>query len=133
MRQFKEQTRKVKEVTSIVCNKCGRVIPVVEGVPQEDVLTVDKRWGYFSEKDNRRDHFDLCESCYDELTRNFKIKNGRGIEENYVRCMFVRNRRDDAAAVQVAYIPDGALQWKQSSGRLWRGNTDCDKRKGMEF
>ena len=29
-------------------------------------------------------------------------------------------------------IPDGALQWKQSSGRLWRGNTDCDKRKGME-
>ena len=62
MRQFKEQTRKVKEVTSIVCNKCGRVIPVVEGVPQEDVLTVDKRWGYF------------CESCYDELTRNFKIK-----------------------------------------------------------
>ena len=74
MRRFKEQTRKVKEVTSIVCNKCGREIPVVEGVPQEDVLTVDKRWGYFSEKDNRRDHFDLCESCYDELTRNFKIK-----------------------------------------------------------
>ena len=65
MRQFKERTRKVKEVTRI---------PVVEGVPQEDVLTVDKRWGYFSEKDNRRDHFDLCESCYDELTRNFKIK-----------------------------------------------------------
>ncbi len=30
MRQFKEQTKKVKEVTSMVCNKCGRVIPVVE-------------------------------------------------------------------------------------------------------
>ena len=58
MRQFKEQTRKVKEVTSIVCNKCGRVIPVVEGVPQEDVLTVDKRWGYFSEKITERS-FDL--------------------------------------------------------------------------
>ena len=38
MRQFEEQTKKVKEVTSIVCNKCGRVIPVIEGVPQEDVL-----------------------------------------------------------------------------------------------
>ena len=74
MRQFKERTRKVKEVTSIVCNKCGRVIPVVEGVPQEDVLTGDKRWGYFAEKDHRRAHCDLCESCYDELTRNFKIK-----------------------------------------------------------
>ena len=33
MRQFEEQTKKVKEVTSIVCNKCGRVIPVIEGVP----------------------------------------------------------------------------------------------------
>ena len=44
MRQFEEQTRKVKEVTRIVCNKCGKVIPVIEGVPREDVLTVDKRW-----------------------------------------------------------------------------------------
>ena len=73
MRQFKEQTRKVKEVTSIVCNKCGRVIPVVEGVPQEDVLTVDKRWGYFSEKDGEIHSFDLCESCYDLLVQDFQI------------------------------------------------------------
>ena len=41
MRQFKERTRKVKEVTSIVCNKCGREITVVEGDPQEDLLTVE--------------------------------------------------------------------------------------------
>ena len=54
MRQFEEQTKKVKEVTSIVCNKCGRVIPVIEGVPQEDVLSVDKRWGYFSDNDGKR-------------------------------------------------------------------------------
>ena len=73
MRQFKEQTRKVKEVTGIVCNKCGRVIPVVEGVPQEDVLTVDKRWGYFSEKDGETHRFDLCESCYDEWIKEFLI------------------------------------------------------------
>ncbi len=54
---LKNRQKKVKEVTSIVCNKCGRVIPVIEGVPQEDVLSVDKRWGYFSDKDNRMDHF----------------------------------------------------------------------------
>lgn len=74
MRQFEEQTRKEKVITKIVCNKCGKVIPVVKGVPREDVLTVEKRWGYFSEKDNRFDHFDLCEACYDELTGSFKIK-----------------------------------------------------------
>ena len=73
MRQFKEQTRKVKEVTSIECNKCGRVIPVVEGVPQEDVLTVDKQWGYFSEKDGEVHHFDLCEECYDRAVAEFAI------------------------------------------------------------
>ena len=28
------------------------------------------------------------------------------------RRMSFGDRRDDAAAVQVAYIPDGALQWK---------------------
>ena len=47
MRQFEEQTKKVKEVTSIVCNKCGRVIPVIERGPQEDVLSVDKAMGIF--------------------------------------------------------------------------------------
>ena len=26
------------------------------------------------DKDNRMDHFDLCEACYDELTGSFKIK-----------------------------------------------------------
>ena len=25
-------------------------------------------------EDNRMDHFDLCEACYDELTGSFKIK-----------------------------------------------------------
>ena len=44
------------------------------GGGKEDVLSVDKRWGYFSDKDNRMDHFDLCEACYDELTGSFKIK-----------------------------------------------------------
>ena len=87
MRQFVEQTRETKEITRIICNKCGKMIPVVKGVPQQDILSVDKRWGYFS---------------------------GIEIEEKYVRCMFVRNWRNDAIAVPVADFPDGALQWKQS-------------------
>lgn len=74
MRQYKEQVKEVKEIEKIICNKCGREIQVLGGVPQEDVLEVTKRWGYFSDKDNQVDRFDLCERCYDELVRSFKIQ-----------------------------------------------------------
>ena len=72
MRQY--QKKETKEIKKIICNRCGREIQAENGQPTAGVFSVDYQWGYFSEKDNRRDHFDLCESCYDELTRNFKIK-----------------------------------------------------------
>lgn len=71
MRQYKEI--KTKEIKKIICNKCGKEIGVKNGIFQEDVLSVEKRWGYFSEKDNRTDQFDLCEKCYDEFVSSFSI------------------------------------------------------------
>ena len=67
MRQYHTTVKETKEIDKIICNRCGRSIPVIQGVPREDVLEVSKRWGYFSEKDNRLDEFDLCEQCYDEI------------------------------------------------------------------
>ena len=40
---------------------------------REGVFSVDYTWGYFSDKDGERHSFDLCESCYDELLRSFRI------------------------------------------------------------
>jgi len=74
MRQYTKIMKETAEIEKIFCNKCGKEIPVVKGVPQEDVLEVEKRWGYFSGKDNRVDRFDLCEKCYDELVEGFHIK-----------------------------------------------------------
>lgn len=74
MRQYKNTMRETKEIEKIICNRCGKVIPVVKGMPQEDVLEVTKRWGYFSNKDNQVDSFDLCEDCYDEWVNSFEIK-----------------------------------------------------------
>ena len=78
MRQYemietRETQRKIKK---IICNKCGREIPVKDGRAQEDFLAVEKRWGYFSDKDNQVDSFDLCESCYDALVATFVIPLG---------------------------------------------------------
>ena len=57
----------------IICNKCGKEIALENGMCFEDVLSVEKRWGYFSEKDNEIHQFDICESCYDEFVGTFQI------------------------------------------------------------
>lgn len=74
MRQFRKDKKEIYELEKIICNKCGKEIRIVRGVPQEDYLSVTKRWGYFSNKDNQEDEFDLCEDCYDEFVSSFKIQ-----------------------------------------------------------
>lgn len=45
---------------------------VVRNGNPEGVFSASCEWGYFSEKDGERHHFDLCESCYDDLVSSFK-------------------------------------------------------------
>ena len=65
MRQYKIQ--EVEVVDKIFCNRCGKEIT------GQDVLSVEKRWGYFSQKDGETHRFDLCEECYDEWIASFQI------------------------------------------------------------
>ena len=65
MRQYKKE--EITVVEQYICNRCGKEMKEGEG------LSVDKRWGYFSDKDNEVHHFDLCEQCYDELIATFQI------------------------------------------------------------
>ena len=46
MREY--ETQETKVLNKIICNKCGKEISVKEHIPEEDVLSVQKRWGYFS-------------------------------------------------------------------------------------
>ena len=71
MRQYR--VKETKEINKIICNKCGREIAAVNGRLTEDVLSVDKRWGYFSEKDKQVDSIDLCEKGYDEVVATFLL------------------------------------------------------------
>ena len=59
MRQYNTELKETKEMSRIICNKCGKEIPVIGGVPSEDTLEVEKRWGYFSKKDNQLDRVHL--------------------------------------------------------------------------
>ena len=58
---------------TVICNCCGKKLAVREGIVREGVLRVDHAWDYFSEKDGEVHHFDICEECYDQLVRTFKI------------------------------------------------------------
>lgn len=71
MRQY--GTKEIQDINKVICNKCGKEIAVLNGRFTEDVLRVEKRWGYPSKKDNEVHVFDLCEACYDEITAAFSI------------------------------------------------------------
>lgn len=73
MRQYSLETKESKKTEQIICNCCGKQIPVAGGHPREGVFSVDHTWGYFSDKDGETHSFDLCEECYDKWIRSFRI------------------------------------------------------------
>ena len=70
MREYKVSMQEEKVLSRVVCNGCGREIPL----DSADHFHGEKTWGYFSEKDCRQDQFDLCEECYDKMTAGFAVK-----------------------------------------------------------
>ncbi len=62
---------------SVVCNRCGKKLAVKDGILREGAAHFDVAWDYFSEKDGEVHHFDLCEECYDGMTREFLIEVDR--------------------------------------------------------
>lgn len=74
MRRYQiKGTKEIREISKMICNKCGKEIPVINGQAQEGVFSVDYTWGYFSEKDGEKHSFELCEACYDALLKSFSI------------------------------------------------------------
>ena len=70
MREYKLAMQEEKVLSKVICNGCGKEIPMETA----DHFHGEKTWGYFSEKDGRQDSFDLCEACYDKMTAAFAVK-----------------------------------------------------------
>ncbi len=70
---MENKTLVTNNVEKIICNCCKKEIDVENGILQGDVLTVEKRWNYFSNKDNEVHRFDICEECYDKFVQTFQI------------------------------------------------------------
>lgn len=63
----------MRKENAIYCNMCGKKIEQKQGIPMEDFVSVKKTWGYFSKKDGVVQECDLCEDCFDEIVRQFRI------------------------------------------------------------
>jgi ribosomal-protein-alanine N-acetyltransferase len=63
----------MREPRKSLCNVCGKEIKVENDIVKEDCLIVEKEWGYFSDKDLEVHHLCICEHCYDEWIKSFKI------------------------------------------------------------
>jgi ribosomal-protein-alanine N-acetyltransferase len=57
----------------VVCNQCRKELKVENGYLKEGCFSADVTFGYFSQKDGTKHHFDLCEECYDKLVEQFAV------------------------------------------------------------
>lgn len=59
----------------VYCNCCGKEIQFKEHtqIAMEDYVTIDKSWGYFSDKDTIRQKMNICESCFDAWVSTFAL------------------------------------------------------------
>lgn len=69
MRKYNEN----QILTDVICNKCKKHLEVQDGYLKDGFVHIDYPFGYFSKKDGMIHHFDLCESCYDEMINAFPI------------------------------------------------------------
>ncbi len=68
MKRYRNVAVIKKRINKVVCNGCGREIPL-----HSDYLAIDKTWGYGSEYDGERHCLDLCSDCYTRLIKGLKI------------------------------------------------------------
>ena len=76
LKKGENERRKYKsngELETVICNCCGKKLAVRDGIVREGGLEITHTWDYFSEKDGEIHRFDLCEECYDEVLRTFRI------------------------------------------------------------
>ena len=57
----------------VICNRCEKRLFVENGLLKDAAYEGKQVFGYFSEKDGVTHRFDLCETCYDEWIRMFRI------------------------------------------------------------
>lgn len=72
--------RNVETLKDIKCNLCGKSCKASSGLGYS-CATLDAYWGYGSNKDGEKYLAHLCETCFDNIVKNFKISGLVAIEQ----------------------------------------------------
>lgn len=51
------------------CNMCGKELET----KQEEWLSIEKKWGYFSQNDQTVIRVRICEACFWKMTKSFAV------------------------------------------------------------
>ena len=71
---IKEKRQVEQEVIAqVVCNCCGRQLTTDENGYFEDFIHLEKEWGYFSGQDGVREEADICEDCWKQMKKMFRV------------------------------------------------------------
>ena len=73
MRVYTEIEKMEPELKKVTCNQCGKELLVEDGIVKEGCLGLRYKFGYFSNKDGYIYQLDLCEACFDQWIKQFKI------------------------------------------------------------
>lgn len=65
----------------IMCNMCGKKINDKIGNDMEEYVSLEKNWGYFSNKDSETHTMNICEQCYDIFIAQLKIPVNKTIRK----------------------------------------------------
>lgn len=71
MRKYRDDNKELLE--TLVCNCCGKSIKLENGMALEGVCHIEIPWGYFSDMDGEDHKMDLCEACYMDWIKSFKV------------------------------------------------------------
>ena len=73
MREYKTETKEIKELSGLECDKCGAKEIIYE-LGTSYVAEFTHRFGYGSEHDQKKLDFDLCDKCLFELLNENEVK-----------------------------------------------------------
>lgn len=70
MKTYKQIQKVENIIEKVFCNNCGEEILIENN---QEYFHGEMSWGYYSNRDGKKDDFDLCCDCYDKIINNFKI------------------------------------------------------------
>ena len=73
MKQYKTIQVQKQVPEHVICNCCGKEIPIAGPYPHPEYVSIRKKWGYDSHYDGEVHAIDLCQSCYAKWIRTFQI------------------------------------------------------------